>query len=886
MRKWGDEDIGTLLAHTWADCVHEWRTARGPQRVLVVIISVLALLRMGTALLPEGRGPLRHIRQDFTLAWRRLRATPAYFGFAVATLAVSFTAVVTIHAVLAFFVWRPAAVEDPDRLLQVFAGTRSLPVSVQSPMSWADWQDFRRDQQAFSSVAAGMRHQAAFMTAGGMRPALGEGVTGDYFDTLGVRLLAGRALVSADHGPGASPAIVIGESLARRTFGSVDGAVGRSVNVSGRAFTVVGVTPKAFFGLTSPMVPSMFWAPIEQLREGPTPLAPAYFGPARRQVNFLMVRGRLRPGVSVEQAHTEVSAVGARLERAYPSVPRWPTQSADGVARVWSAGPPHEGEGRIFGQLGIAIMTGVFLVLVMACTNLANLGLSRGASRLHEFGVRRALGASRWRLIREQLAESVVVVGVGLLVAWAMVRWVLTSLHMEIPIARSMQVWMEPTITPTVAAVAILSATVAIIVSGLWPALRSSAAARLPHGPYAGGARARWRLQKGLVLFQVAGSVALLLTTVSVVDAVARGTQNPGVDLAHLGLVTLDYSLTPRDEDRRRAIHAQLRERSNQLPGVDAVAFADQLPFGFGTNQLAIYGTEHAFTAAKEGVNAFAIRATERYWDALGIPVLHGRALSADDVRHGREVAVISQLIAREVFGTELAVGRRAWLVDGTAGAATPAHVEIVGVAADTDVFAMGNRGYGTIVRPLTGKERIAELAVVVSAADPERTASALRSVVRSIDGDLAVGVAGSGWSRLAGRFYMLNVLGWVSSTLGIVTLLLVMTGLYGVLSTVVAQRHQEMAIRMALGSPRVWLVRQVVREGGAPVVTGLTLGLGVGVLIRMVVDAILPMDLDVVDPFALVLVPILVAVATLAATYLPARRAATVDPNVALRQQ
>jgi predicted permease len=829
---------------------------------------------------------LRHIGQDFTLAWRRLCATPTYFVFAVATLSVSFTAVVTIHAVLAFFIWRPAVIDDPERLLQVFSGTRSMPVSMGSPMSWADWQDFQRDQSVFSSVTAGMRHQAAVTTAGEVRPASGEGVTSDYFSTLGVRLLAGRPFVADDHAPGADPAIVIADSLARRTFGSVEAAIGRSLSVSGRPFTVVGVTPKAFFGLTSPMMPSVYWVPLEQLRTGARPLPAAYFDPARRQVNFLMVRGRLRPGVSLEQAHANASAIGDRLEGAYPSARRWPSQSLDDVARVWTAQAPFEGEGRVFRQLGLAIMTGVLLVLVMACTNLANLGFSRSAGRLHELGVRRALGASRWRLIREQLAESVVVVCVGLIAAWVLARWALTSLHMEVPVARNALVWLEPTVTPTVAGVAMFSAMVAIFVSGVWPALRSSAAARLPHGPQAGGARTRWRLQKGLVLFQVAGSVALLLTTVSAVDAVARGTREPGIDLAHLGLVTLDYGLTPRDEGRRRATHAQVLERAHQVPGVDAAAVADQLPFGLGSNQLSVCGTEQGFTAATGGVNAYVIRATDQYWDALGIPLLHGRALSADDVSEGRAVAVISRSSALEAFGTEQAVGRRAWLVERTQTGNATSQVEIVGVAGDTDVFTMGSRRSGTIVRPLVENDRAGEIVVVVKTTNPDDAGSALRSIVRSIDPELAVGTAGSGWSKLAGPFYVLNVFGWVSSALGIVTLLLVMTGLYGVLSTAVAHRHQEMAIRMALGSPRGWLVRRVVREGGTPVLIGLVLGIGAGLLARVAVDAILPLDLGVVDPFALLVVPLVVAVATAAATYLPARRAARVDPNVALRQQ
>lgn len=874
-----------LLAHTWADCVYEWRSTRGLRRVWVTITSALALLRIVIMLLPHGHAPLRHVGQDFTLAWRRLCASPLYFLFAVATFAVGFTTVVSIHAVLSVLVWRPVAVPDSGRLLQVFAGTRAVPVAPQSLMSWGDWLDFTRDQQAFTSVAASMRHQAAVTIGDDVRPVYGEGVTGDYFGTFGVRMVAGRPLQAVDHEPGAAPAIVISDVLARRIFGSAADAVGQPIALAARPLTVIGVADRDFTGMLSPAMAPNYWVPLDQLRHGAAALPPGLFDPARRHVRFLMVRGRLAPAVTAAEAHLQVEAIGRRLEEALPSRPS-SGQSMERVARVWGAGPPAEGEGRLFSQLGLAIMTGVLLVLMMACTNLASLGFSRSAARQQELALRRALGASRWRLIREQLAESFLVVTGGLAVAWLLARWVLLALHTDIPIANGASVWIEPTMTPRVALVTLLAAATAIVVSGLWPAVRSSSAARLTQGSQDGGGPSRWRLQKGLVTIQVAGSVALLMVTFSTVELVARGGHDPGVQLEGLGVVSIDYGLTPRDEDRRRVIHAQVLERLQQTPGISASAAADGLPFGLGSDQLSFYGTQDGLAVADAGTSAYSIRATAQYWDSLGIPLLHGRALSADDVRDRRPVVVISRSIAVAAFGTEAVVGRRAWLRQLSPTGTETSEVEVVGVAADTDVFTMGSRRSGTIVRPMVEDVGQREVAIVVRAADADAAVTAVRTAIRSVDRDVAIGMSGSAWSNLSGPFLMFYTLGWVSSALGLVTLVLVMTGLYGVLSTVVTQRRREMAIRMALGCTREWLVRRVVREGALPVLAGLLVGLVAGLVSKAGIDAIMPADLQVFDPVALVMVPIIIALATAAATYVPARRAARVDPNVALRQQ
>lgn len=868
----------------WADFVHEWRVREGWRRAGVVAGLVAAMARMAVASMIRGSGLWGGLGADLRYAWRRLAGSRVYFGFGVATLAIVLTVAPTIHAVLASFLWQPTTVEHPDRVVQVVPGTRGYPGGL--TMSWGDWLDFSRNQRTFESVTAALRrHATALTTSSGVIRVMGESVTPGFFQVLRTPMVTGRPLVADDFTPDAEPAVILAERTARRTFGDAASAHGRQIDLGGRTFTVVGVAPEGFRGMGTSMAPPEYWIPLEQARLVSSWMTTAYFDPARRNAKWLEVRGRLASSATLEHANMEARQIGAAIEADVAAQPEWNGQAPGVATRQWSAQPAADRDADLFAPLAMAILTAVGLVVALACTNLANLGLSRSSWRQHDLWVRRSLGASRWRLVRAQVMETVIIVGVAVVIAAVAIRALLTRLTMEIPIAQGFMVWMEPTITPTVVLGTAAAALLCLLVAGLWPALRASRATA-PTASVSTG-RLRLRLQRALIALQVTGSAALLTLTVSVIDATTRSLPDPGVDLDRLGLASVDLVLTPRDEAQQLTLRDGVLAALARTPGIESATVSDTLPFGQMSDQAALHASDETLTSGK-GLHTYAIQTTEGFWSTLGIPLVAGRGLSADDVQQRREVVVISRKNALELFGTERAVGRRVWISERVGQEDRTGAWEVVGVSADTDVRAMGSRATGLIVRPLVRQPRSGAFTVSARASDPSTAVAAIRQAVASVDRTVMVSGAASGWTALAGPYYFAAVLGWISLSMGVLTLVLVMTGLYGVLATTVAQGRREMAIRLALGSTREQLIRRVVAAGARPAVVGLVLGLGLGMLFRLGARALLPAFsvADLADPVGLTVLPVVVAVATFAATYLPARRAAAIDPNVVLRQE
>jgi len=851
--------------------------------VLVAARSVAALFRVLISGLPKGRFPMRNLTHDLTHAWRRLRQSAGYTAFSVVTLALALTATTSVHAVLHFLAWRPPAVVEPDRLADVVQvdpqGNRPR---TNNALSLPDFLDLRAQQRSFSGLAASTLYVTSVMRGEIAELAQGEAVVGDYFTVFGAKPIAGRFLVPADFEPGATPALVLGEPLARARFGEPAAAVGATLTLGGQPFLVVGVAPSAFSGMSTLLMPASFWVPLEHLRRVVPALPASVFDPPRRGTRVFAVRGRLSEGVTRVQANEDVSLIGQALEASLRSGPQW-ANGPDGP-RHWGVEPQNQMESELTSRLATAILIGVVLVLALACTNLANLGISRVSARQAEFFVRRALGASRWRLIREQLVESAIVVGLGGLLAAVMVRAVLVALHMDIPIARSMMLRMEPQITWGVAAFAGGVTALVILVVGVWPAVRASAVSSTQLSAATRSDRPRWRLQRRLIAVQVAGSVALLMVTVSALQTVTRATHSPGVDLARLGVVSVNYALNPRDEARAARDRDEILRRVRETPGIESAAVSESLPFGtFG--QQGRVAQREAHLTTNTGTHVYVVAATASIWKTLGMSMTAGPGFSEDDVRQQRPVVVLSELAAKQLFGSIDVVGRQAFLRRSQPGTTTEiTAVTIVGVSADADTFTMGFRRSGLVFVPFSHEPR-ATVVFTARAADPDLSLGALRSAIRAVDPGSVILGDGTGWTMLSGPFYFLGALSWLSAALGALTLVLVMTGLYGVLSMIVRHRWREFGIRMALGCAREGLVRLVLREGSRPVISGLILGLCLGLLARLGVGAVLPAGLTVVDPFVLVVVPLIIALATLAATWWPARRAAQVDPNVALRQ-
>jgi putative ABC transport system permease protein len=828
---------------------------------------------------------MRNFRHDLVHATRRLARSPLYTVFAVLTLAVGIAATTSLYSLLSFVLWRPDAVVNPERVVEL-KGDTVVPgrSGVPGRFSWPDWQSLAEQQQSFSHVAAVGRLVVSIFNEGAASMALGEGVTGDYFAMVGVPPLHGRLLSRADSAPDAPLVVVLSARTARAQFRDEARAVGQMLTISGQRAEVVGVVTDNLFGIGAAFMPATFWLPLEHSRAMPG-ISPAYFDPARRDARWLIVRGRLRDDVTLSRAAEELALIGRRVEVAFPSI-GVTTAVAAGTpsGRNWRAEPVSTREAETFSRVGVAMMVGVMLALLMVCANLANLGLSRSAARQPEFAVRRALGASRWRIAREQLVECGLVVAMGTVVALVATRWLITIMQVDVPIATGMTMSLQPEVTWPVAAMAAGASVLSMLFVGVGPAWRSAGADIRPLMAQEGATTpTRWRTQRRLVAVQVAGSVALLLLALSVAQSVTHGTRAPGVDVNQLAVASVNFFLSPREVSQIDRLRDDVLQRVRQSPGVETAAAATSLPFGLGSSQGGVAPTDTEL-AANGGANAYFISGTADLLPALGIPMVSGRTFSDDEVRETRPVIVLSETIARALFGSTDVIGRVAWFRRSTPTKGVPERFTVIGVSRDTDTFAMGARPSGAVFLPLARDSGNQLVFVARTAGDPAAMAGVLRRSIREVDPSLTIDIAGTGWSVLSGRYFFMAALAWVASALGLLTLVLVMTGLFGVLSAVVTQQTREFGIRMALGSTSADLLRLVVRQGLRPARDGLIIGLAIGILSRVALGAILPSGLAVIDVFAFIVVPIVIVGTAVASSIIPARRAAAVDPNVALR--
>ena len=822
------------------------------------------------------------IIRDVRLAVRRLRMAPGFTIFAVVSLALGIGVSTAIYSAVRTLLWTPLGIVEPARAVSWTEAGRFTP-----SLSWPDFVDIRAQQASFSSVAAARRLSAAIALGDTIETIFGESVSGDYFATLGVHALHGRVLQPQDETSRARVAVV-SESFWRTRLHADPAAVGRSFKLGGETFEIVGVARGTFHGVHS-FLPGSIWIP-----EVAVPDKAGTGWPARqltdRRLRSFAVWGRLKPGASLALANVEATVIAQRLDLAFPVTnPLAPAPGAP-VRRIWTlrAGTDAGGEADRLDAVGSTILLAVVMVLLIACTNLANLSLAKGTSRAHETAVRSALGASRWRLIREQLVESALVaagggvLGLGLLAA--LTDWFATDL----PIAQGMVIQFVPEVSLQVLAASAGATTLALLVFGLWPAVQSTRHdLRTGLGAGGGATSSKWRLHRSLVAWQVGGSVALLLIAAMCAKVVAGvGGTDPGVDYRQLALAQIDFASNGRDEERARFLLDQILADTSRQPGIESVSASTGLPFGVMAPPTFVTTEEQPFTETGDvGDYAHRIAATAEILGTLGMQVVRGRAFTERDDAGAPRVAILSEALAREVFhatdvvGRRILLGPRRRLVKGS----PPELFTVVGVSKDTDTFMLGRRGNPLLFVPLAQGYNSA-VTITARGPDPSAVAGVLRSAIRKADRELAVSSLGTGVKLLSGPYFLLRIVAGLASALGALALVLAMAGLYGVLAHVVTRRTREIGIRIAMGADRARIFGLILRDGLRPVAQGLVLGLGVGVVFRIALRSTIVTGISPVDPLTFALIPIPFVIAAFIACYVPASRASRVEPTVALR--
>ena len=807
---------------------------------------------------------------DLRLALRRLRLSPGFTALAVVMLGLGIGATTTVFTLInTVFLRPPVAVAAPERLVAIYTSDYSGPRFGTS--SYPDLEAFRAGTTGAAEIAGYTLAPLSVSTGAERFRTAGELVTRNYFRVLGVMPALGRLFGGAEE----PEAAVLSHALWQGRFGGSADVLGRTIRVAGRSFTVVGVAPPGFTGSTRG-VGADVWLTLEAsrlLQPGGDPLA----GRGHRDL-FLL--GRLAPGTAMADVTARLAVVAGRLHDAYRD--NW--TDVTGSARVVTVVP--ERDARLFPSIRgpvsafLAVLMGVaMLVLLVCCANLANLLLARATARRREMAVRLALGGARARLVRQLLVEGLVLALLGGALGVASAGWgvaLLGRLQPPVPVPLALDLRIDHRIL-----LFALAATVLVtLASALAPALRATrldagAGLRTDASTPAGGGR-RIGLRDALVVLQVAVSLVVLSAAGLFLASLRRATRiDPGFATTGVALMPVALEVQGYDEARARAFYGELLRRARALPGVEAASLAQVVPLGFGSLRRGLQVEGYTPAPGEEmefGVNAVS----DDYFRTMGVPLARGRAFEARDGAGAAPVAIVNETFARRFWPGGDAIGRRIVIGD--------VRREIVGVARDAKYVALGEEPRPYYYLPWAQAFEGDMVLQVRTAGDPRQLLPTLAALARGLDADLPVEPITIdqhlGLALLPQRLGAI-----VLGAFGAIAAALAALGLYGVMAYLVTLRTAEIGIRMALGATGAQVRGLVVRRGmwltGVGLATGLAGAVGAGRL----VEAFL-FDVRGSDPVVLGTAVAGFGLVALAASWIPAARAARLDPVRALRSE
>ena len=802
--------------------------------------------------------------QDLRYALRQLRKSPGFTLVAVITLALGIGATTAVFSVVDQVLLHPLPYPDSDRLVTVTQTFEGVSTDDASPANYLDWvaQNEASQDHAFAYMAASRGWPASLSTGDRPERVKGTMATPNFFPLFGVSPIMGRGLEASDAQPGNDHVVVLGYGVWQRYFAADRGIVGRSIRLNGEQYNVLGVMPLNF----SPDEYGELWVPSPW--GVPThPLAPDKDPRQFRDRNYLETWARLKPGVTLQQAHAELDTIGRRLEKEYPN-----SNDKVGVSFL----PLHDYVVGDIRPILLVLLAAVVFVLLICCANVANLLLARATARAKEISIRTTLGASRQRLLRQLLTESILlaILGgiLGLLLAVAAVP---SLLALSPPDIREFK---QIGINREVLAFSFLASLICGIVFGLIPALqgsRSNPNESLKEGER-GSTANRGRTRSVLVIAEVGLSLVLLVGAGLLVKSFTRLMNvNPGFDPDHLLTFTIGLP-SSTDPAHQVAFYQQVLERLQSLPGVKAVGAVSRLPLAGGNSSRSFNvpgdANEH---------NADIRVSTADYFRAMGIPLLKGRIFSESDVSSSLNVVVINEALARTVFPGQDPIGKQ--LTNFGPNSLTLQIIGVIGNVRHVGLDAAPN----SEIYQLLGQAQWPSMFVAIRSAtsDPTTLTSAAQSAVWSVNHDVPLAsirtmqevIANSVQRR---RFSMLLL-----TMFAAVAMLLAAIGLYGVMSYSVAQRTKEIGIRMALGARRPDVLALVVKQGMALVFIGIAAGTILSLATTRLISGML-FGITATDPLTFAGVAALLGAVAFLANYLPARRAASVDPMVALRYE
>ena len=810
--------------------------------------------------------------QDVRYALRLLRHSPLFTITAALSLAIGIGANTTIFSIASALLLRPLpGLGDPAALVDI---GRTQDGRGFDTVSYPNYRDLRDRTRTLAGLyAAWIEPQPMSLgTQGDAQRVYGDVVSANYFTVVGARPQFGRLLQDADDAPGSSHAVVVlGHELWTRKFGSDPAIVGRPIALNGHPFVVVGVASQGFQGTTL-MRPDL-WVPITAVAQAAPRLSAGAFN--RRDAVWLSMGGRLQPGATVAQANAELRRLGADLEKEYPVENRGKSYIVTQSAIV----PGETSSVAAFLGLLTAIVS---LILLIACVNVAGMLLARAVARRREIAVRLAIGAGRGRLIRQLLTESAILFAVGGVAGLILTRWCLALLLAVLP---SLPVPVSLTFETDwrVVTFAVIVSLIAAVLSGLAPALQASRADLIPALKTEGldSGSSRLRLRNAFVIGQVTMSLLLVIVAGLFLRALEHAAAiEPGFDERRVSVVQFDLTLAGYTAATGHPFVAELLERTRSLPGVEDASVTIDLPLDGGRIGLGGIKVPGKTPPRGEFFQADWNVVEPGFFRTLKLPLTRGRDFSEADSATSLPVAIVNEALARQYWPGEDPIGKQMNL-NGEGG---PRTLSVVGVASDARVIWLTGAVEPYVYLPFA-QRFWPRVALLVRTADDRPIVPEVRSIVRSMNPNLPITESLTLSDVTAIGVIPQRIAASVAGTLGIVGLLLAAIGIYGVTSYAVSRRTREIGIRMALGADRRSVLRLVLRQG----LVLASIGAGIGVVFAAVGSRFLEsllFGIRGLDPLTFGGACLLFAVVTVVASYVPARRAARVDPMVALRNE
>ena len=829
------------------------------------------------------------LARDVRYAVRTLLQQPGFTAVAVLILALGIGVNVSIFGMVnALLLGAPRAVQAPEALVRV---SRVDAEGTKDAVAYPDYVYYRDGNRVFTGLAAYEADATPLMLRAGdeVEQVDGTFVSGNFFTVLGVRPVVGRGFAAGEDAPGTTErAVVISHRLWERRFGGTPDVVGQGITLNGQPFTVVGVTPAEFRGAGLDDQPVDAWIPIWS--------QPALLGRTtealERRENFiwtwLTVVGRLKPGVTADEAGANLAALSAQLAATYPDNAKVGTA----VTADFALDP-----GRRAALVNMArLVAGIaFVVLLIACANLANLLLARLSARGRELGVRRAFGATRGDIVRQLLTESVLLALAGALGGLLVAAWTTDAIIALLPYTFTAEVRPDA----RVVGAAVLLAIVTGVLAGVAPALRSSDVELTPELKRGGAAiEGRSRLRSALVVTQVALSFMLLVGAGLFVRSVQR-VRNVALGFETTGSLTAALDLRPHGYDSVTgpAFYRRLLERASALPGVRSATLTYIVPLSGAdmSGSLNVEGVESTFSSDSRALAAAALAAAQGkpvtegppvvsfnivgpgYFRTLGIPLTRGRDYTPRDDARAPAVVVVNEAFARRFWPNQDPVGKRI-----RRGPESP-WLQVVGVARDGRYRRATDEPEPYVFIPFLQRPEPQMRLLLRTAGDPAAFAPRVRELVQELDPNVTVGTVRTMEEVFGRSVRRFTTNATLVGALGTLALLLAAVGLYGVMAYTVTQRTREIGLRMALGARSADVLRRVTGQGARLALVGMVLGAAGAYALSRVLERFL-YGVTAKDAPAFALAAAVLGAAALLASYLPARRASRVDPMVALR--